>query len=195
MTFTDRISLLELCEQRFRFGTAVEIGVASGCFTKQILASWPSLAKLYAVDAWKHFEDGYSDSCNLDQSTQDQRFEQFKKDMEGNEVVEIIRGLSLEVSTLFLNNSVDFIYLDANHSTPAVTKDLEHWWPKLKPGGIMAGHDYLEGNGAGYGVKAAVDRFAGEWNLQVHQTTEQYTRKSGVYGANWEGRSFILFKD
>lgn len=194
MNLTDRISVLEICDREFPLGTAVEIGVAGGHFTKQILATWKTLGKLYAVDSWKHFPEGYDDSCNLDQATQDGRYEQIKKDFLDNPRVQIIRQLSLVAAKSFVPASVSFIYLDANHSTKAVTTDLEAWWEKLKPGGIFAGHDYAPGNGVGYGVKKAVDRFAQEWNLPVHQTTQEYCRPEGVYGKGWEGFSFALRK-
>ena len=56
--------------------------------------------------------------------------------------------------TVFLKNSTreavslvtqlaDFIYVDARHDYCGVAEDLADWWPKLRPGGILAGHDYL----------------------------------------------------
>jgi len=194
MTLTDRISLLEICDREFPLGIAVEIGVAGGHFTKQILATWKSLGKLHAIDAWQHFPAGYDDSCNLSQDTQDERYDRVVLDFGTNPKVNIVRKLSLEAAKDFKRESIDFIYLDANHSTKAVLQDLDAWWPKLKPGGIFAGHDYLKGNGKGYGVKNAVDRFAQEWNLTVYQTTQEFCRKSGVYGEGWEGVSFALNK-
>ena len=38
----------------------------------------------------------------------------------------------------------DFVYIDADHSEPQVKKDCQNWWPKVKPGGIICGHDYNE---------------------------------------------------
>jgi hypothetical protein len=43
---------------------------------------------------------------------------------------------------LFPDNSVDFVYIDAEHSREALLRDLRLWWPKVKPGGIIGGHDY-----------------------------------------------------
>ena len=88
----------------------------------------------------------------------------------------------------------DFIYLDANHSFKSVTQDLNDWWPILKSGGIFAGHDYNDGNDKGHGVKLAVNMFAEDRGLTVHATTQEYCRASGVYGAGWEGISFVLEK-
>ncbi len=195
MNLTDRISLLELCDREFPGGVAVEVGVAGGHFSKQILATWKTIGRLHLVDAWRHFTDGsYADACNLDQATQDLRYAQVVKDFEGNSKVQIWRELSLEAATTTPEQWCQFIYLDANHSTAAVRQDLDHWWIRLAPGGIIAGHDYEVGNGKGYGVKAAVDHFASEWDLKVHTTTQEYCRPEGIYGAGWEGCSFVIRK-
>jgi hypothetical protein len=194
MNLTDRISLLELCDREFPGGFAAEIGVAGGHFSKQVLATWKSLSKMYLIDAWKHFPDGYSDSCNLSAEVQEDRFQRVVLDLASNPKVEIIRAESPGIADKFANGTLDFIYLDANHSTKAVRADLDAWWSKLKPSGILAGHDYCDGNGEGYGVKPAVNAFASEWDLRVFQTTEEYCRPSGIYGPGWEGCSFALRK-
>ena len=43
------------------------------------------------------------------------------------------------------DDSLDFVYLDARHDFNGVFEDLSVWWPKLKMGGILAGHDYCDG--------------------------------------------------
>jgi len=192
---TDRISLLELVDERFPFPlTAVEIGVAGGHFTKQLVVSLKSLGTLHCIDPWKHFVEGFDDACNLDDATQEGRYQQFKKDFTLNERIVAVRKMSHEASKDFAPNSVDFIYLDANHSFASVMQDLTCWWPILKPGGIFAGHDYYEGNLKGHGVKLAVDAFAKERGIEVHKTTHEFCRKEGVYGAGWEGCSFCMEK-
>lgn len=194
MHLTDRISLLEICNREFPDGEAVEVGVAGGHFSRQILETWTSIDKLHLVDAWKHFDEGYEDECNLPQHVQDERYERILIDFGRNPKVNVVRALSTEIARLVLPESLHFVYLDANHSTKATTEDLQAWWPNIISGGILAGHDYLTGNGAGYGVKKAVDNFAAEWGLEVFKTTHEFCRKSGCYGEGWEGCSFALRK-
>jgi predicted O-methyltransferase YrrM len=57
-------------------------------------------------------------------------------------MVRDIKGCTWDSARLFEDESVDFIYVDADHSEASVLRDIELWWPKLKPTGIMAGHDY-----------------------------------------------------
>ena len=64
-----------------------------------------------------------------------------------------IKCLSHEGAGIFKDNSVDVIFIDAGHSYEAVKKDIEAWLPKMKPNGIIAGHDY----NSWAGVKKAVN--------------------------------------
>jgi len=58
---------------------------------------------------------------------------------------------------LFNDQSVDFCFLDGDHTYEAVSEDVRNWFPKIRPGGILAGHDYVSDEHAG--VKRAVDEF------------------------------------
>lgn len=192
--FTDRISLLEYVNQSFPNGIGVEVGSASGCFTKQILATWKSCEMLHCIDLWAHQESGYPDDCNLSDDVQKERYKRFLLDFKGVPNINVIKQWSHIASALFDDESVDFIYLDANHSTAGCMSDLVAWYPKLKNGGIISGHDYCPGNGEGYGVKDAVDGFAKENGLVVASTKNEFCRDSGVYGPCWEGFSFVIEK-
>ena len=79
-----------------------------------------------------------------------------------------------EASTDFEDESLDFLYLDAGHMYADVKMDLEHWWGKVKNGGIFAGDDYFNGfvkqAGYSFGVRDAVDAFFGERNCPVQAT-------------------------
>jgi predicted O-methyltransferase YrrM len=66
--------------------------------------------------------------------------------------------LSHEAANQFSDNLVDAIFIDAGHSFEAVKKDIEAWLPKMKPNGIIAGHDYW----AWEGVNKAVNEKFGK---------------------------------
>lgn len=57
-------------------------------------------------------------------------------------VINPIRKLSVEASKLYEDNSLDFVFLDASHEYEDVLDDISAWLPKIKNGGILAGHDY-----------------------------------------------------
>jgi predicted O-methyltransferase YrrM len=80
--------------------------------------------------------------------------EEFKQNTKHlNKYFDSVKCLSHEGADFFNDNSVDVIFIDAGHSYEAVKKDIEAWLPKMKKGGIMAGHDYW----AWEGVRKAVN--------------------------------------
>jgi predicted O-methyltransferase YrrM len=121
--------------------TGVEIGVFKGEFSRNILERWNGT--LYLVDPWREL----SDEEYLDSSNHKNHRDAFAQTMEAIKGFEnrafMLRGLGEEMVHLFKDNSLDYIYIDGNHDYDHVKQDLELWWPKLKAGGLLAGHDYL----------------------------------------------------
>ena len=75
------------------------------------------------------------------------------KNKELSDSLNIYACLSHEGAYFFKDASVDVLFIDAGHSYEAVKKDIEAWLPKMKPNGIIAGHDY----NSWVGVKNAVN--------------------------------------
>ena len=129
-----------------------EIGVGGGIFSEMICQEIPSV-KLYAVDAWMIY-DSYDDFRNQDYLEDDyartlQKLESFD--------VTIIRKFSMDAVKQFENGSLDFVYIDANHEAPYVEDDIREWSKKVRPGGMVSGHDYANMHQA---VIEAVDKYA-----------------------------------
>jgi len=77
------------------------------------------------------------------------------------EFVNVIKGRSDDVYSQFENESVDFLFIDGSHAYEAIKKDIELWYPKIKIGGVIGGHDYDQPT---CGVKQAVDEYFGTNN-------------------------------
>ena len=89
-------------------------------------------------------------------------------------------------SELIPDNSLDYIYIDARHDYCGVMDDLEMFWPKLKSGAIVAGHDYLtaaevpgqdwsicsDGSKNEGAVKGAVNDFFSRHHLKIERVTK-----------------------
>jgi cephalosporin hydroxylase len=75
-----------------------------------------------------------------------------------SDYVNAIKADSQKASSLFKNNSLDFVFIDANHIYDFVKNDILSWLPKVKKGGYIGGHDYTTYDG----VKKAVDEIFGE---------------------------------
>ena len=150
-------------------GIGVEVGVETGMFS-DILLKNSKLKTLISVDKWR--------------SSKKDKIEEMYKSLRllekyGNRSV-CIRGTSVEVAKFFRDEFLDFAYIDANHAEKFIRNDLRCWWPKLKPGGLFAGHDYFDfvWNGTPQGVIQAVDDFVKEHNVKLHLTDEEPTHNS-----------------
>lgn len=115
------------------------------------------------VDFWGEIP-GYEDIANVGQLEHQRLLEQARKvEKQFHPRAKIIQGLSVEVAQQIPPHSLDFVYLDADHSYKGVIEDLKAWIDKVRPGGAIGGHDYIDGHiPAGlFGVKSAVKDFLG----------------------------------
>ncbi len=133
---------LVLQEEDMRVG--VEIGVFRGGFSNWVLSNWPACTKYYMVDLWSA-QDNYRQMDNATTSKNLERMEEARRNVArfGTKAV-LVRKSSVEAAAQFEDASIDFVYLDARHTYDAVMEDLEAWWPKVRPGGIVAGEDYMD---------------------------------------------------
>jgi len=140
-----------------------EIGVAFGDFSEMILATCkPKL--LYLVDAWS--SERYRDGLRQIQ-------ENFA-DLIEDETVIVMQGLSTEVLGDLAPSSLDWVYIDTNHSYQTTLSELELCDELVAPGGRIAGHDFCTGNvidAVPYGVVEAVTKFCKESNWQFEFLT------------------------
>jgi len=89
-------------------------------------------------------------------------------------VVNLIKGYSLDVVNNYDDGSIDFCFIDASHEYEDVKADLLAWLPKVKSGGILAGHDY---DVAWQGVIKAVDEVIGKENIKTMGSSFIYYKK------------------
>jgi hypothetical protein len=68
---------------------------------------------------------------------------------------------SVAAAHTFLNQSLDFVFINADHSYEGCAADIHAWLPKVKAGGWIGGHDYDNTDYPGFGVKRAVDQAFG----------------------------------
>ena len=74
-----------------------------------------------------------------------------------------IKGQSVDVAKMFADGYFDLIFIDADHSYKSCYDDIKAWLPKVRKGGILAGHDYMHPlEGTKVGVKKAVDELFGD---------------------------------
>ena len=136
-----------------------EVGVREGYFSKFILDN-TSVKKLYAIDPWEN---------NAELSDCETVFRTCKSLLDPfGDRAEMVKGYSPSASEMFENNSLDFVYIDGLHDYESVKADIAGFYPKLKTGGIIAGHDYHLGDWPG--VYNAVNEFITNNNLEINVT-------------------------
>ena len=148
---TDRRHLVKLYHD-LGYRVGAEIGVGGGVFSEMICREIPGV-KLYAIDAWKPY-DKYTDFTSADYLERD-----YHKALAALSPfdVTIIRKFSMDAVKQFEDRSLDFVYIDGNHEAPYVDDDIREWSRKVRPGGMVSGHDYAAMHDA---VREAVNRYA-----------------------------------
>lgn len=104
----------------------VEVGVQKGNHA-EVMKYYLNPLKLFLVDSW----------VNRDQMCKDV-YSRFSE----NDNIIIMHISSYEASLTFPNEFFDIVYIDADHSYEAVSQDLHCWFPKVKHGGMLSGHDW-----------------------------------------------------
>lgn len=141
------------------YTTGAEIGVWQGRFSEQMCRAVPNLT-LLCVDPWRQY-DGYRDNKNH-QERLDAAYAEAERRLQPFRCI-LFRMLSVVAAHDVADGSLDFVYLDGNHARSFVLDDLVAWTPKVRRGGIVAGHDYAESlRKPQIQVKAAVDAFTAE---------------------------------
>lgn len=104
-------------------------------------------------------------------------FERSLKRFEIDNRTKVIKGDSTESASLFPDNYFSCVFIDADHSYESAKKDMDAWWPKVKPGGILCGHDYLWYWSVG---KALKEKF-GEESIHTDLCNMWYVDKPMIY--------------
>lgn len=144
------------------FKVGAEVGVAQGYFSVVLCKNNPDL-KLYCIDSWQYYPE-YIDYRK--KSTFDGLYESAKNLLEPLGCT-LIKKFSMEAVKDFKDETLDFVYIDAHHGYKYVKEDIEGWTPKVKKGGIVAGHDYYVGKSGNVGVIKAVDEYTSNNNYKL----------------------------
>jgi SAM-dependent methyltransferase len=95
--------------------------------------------KFDCVDTWK----GSIEHTTYDVITEEKLYDVFLSNIEPvKHTINPIRMTSIDASKLYEDDSLDFVFIDASHEYEDVKADILAWLPKVKIGGILAGHDY-----------------------------------------------------
>lgn len=145
-------------------GVVAEVGVLQGAYSRH-LRSLLEPSRLFLIDAWLPVGKWYGNK--YDQAA---RFRAVVRHFLSDPSVYVLRADSTTAALCFPNDFFDVVYVDADHYRPKVDCDLEAYWPRIKPGGWLMGHDYHPRR---FGVKAAVHAFIRKHDVALDLLTTQ----------------------
>jgi hypothetical protein len=174
-----RDSLIELIKQ-FNCTRCAEIGVFESLTAARVLSGCEQLEYYLMVDQWKEFssadipQGSLEDGGYLGGVNWNSLYENAQLIAKRHKCSKVLRGDSSEIAKTVDNEFLDLVFIDASHAYSDVRKDLESWYPKVRTGGIIAGHDYYS---RWPGVVKAVDEFFKDQELFFLPDTVWYTKK------------------
>lgn len=141
----------------------VEIGTWKGKSTScmgQLIKSSGKNIKFYAIDTFEGSDEvWHQEWIKYLKDNNTSLFQEYENNLKScgvYDVVNTIKSTSVEASSMFDDESIDFIFIDAAHDYESVLSDIRAWYPKIKPGGLICGDDYVP---CWDGVVKAVDEY------------------------------------
>lgn len=146
-------------------GEFAEIGCAHGGFARTVLSQWKG-KKYHMIDPWKTQDADVYRERQPSPEDYETQYQECAALAEEDKRVAVIREFSIPAAATFKKNQLDVAYIDGNHAYGQVMADMDAWWPKVKIGGIMGGHDFRTKTDEGWfcEVDSAVKRWAPEHN-------------------------------
>lgn len=165
MEITSRYEFGKLCELHKKTGLVAEIGVQYGVFSAKIAENYTG--KVLCIDLWGD-ESIYAEA---------------KKLLADKEKFKLYRGDSLTIAEFIPDGALDAAYIDGNHHYKEVLADIEAWYPKVRSGGIVSGHDYV--NYQDIEVIRAVNDWCKETGYKINLTSAAEDYFEGTLFASW----------
>jgi len=137
-----RIDLWTAFVNSCRATHVAEVGVWKGEFAAAVLSACTSVTTYYMLDPWRHLHD-WNKPANVSSAA----FEEiYAEAMSRTEFAgprrRVLRGTTLEIVDEIRDRTLDFVYIDGDHTLKGIATDLIAIRPKLRPGGFVAGDDF-----------------------------------------------------
>lgn len=159
-----RIQLADLFRE-LEFKVGAEIGVEKGYYSATLCKANPDL-HLFSIDPWRVTAYGLSATEYKDTQATFERYYQAAKKRLAPYQCEVLRWTSMYAVDEFDADSLDFVYIDGNHDFQNTVNDIVEWSKKVRPGGIISGHDYCY--------------YRKEANIHVKYVVNAYTQAYGI---------------
>ena len=142
-----------------------EIGVYKGRMTKRFLRIYPDV-QYHMIDTWRWMDNGTKIAQRTNPEHWERIYSRILDQFGPRENCHIYKGFSVDVARRFADGSLDACFIDAGHNYDSVVTDIHAWMPKVRKGGLLAGHDYRQ-RGPHRDVGRAVNDVLGKDNLHI----------------------------
>ena len=140
-------------------------------FSEHVLQQWKGRV-LHLVDPWEHQDavdakttgGKYQDVSNAPNAEHAENLEHVKRTLSrfGSRFA-IHRKYSVSAAREFADNTLDFVYVDARHEYEGCLEDLKAWYPKLRKGGLVSGHDFVPDCAE---IKSELEKATEAWTIE-----------------------------
>lgn len=159
----------------------VEIGVYDGVNAKNILENLP-IKTLYLIDPYKEYRDAAKHyggkTLHIISKIMETRLEKYDNFI-------FLKNTSKKAVD-DVPNDLDFVYIDGCHKYNYVMRDIELYYPKVKNGGILGGHDYIDRHpGVIKAVNEFIENTGYELNLKKHKVPTDKLPEGFMYNYDW----------
>ena len=122
------------------FKVGAEIGVSKGRYSKFLLVKIPKL-KLFCIDPYMAYNEYVEANREGGQETLNEHYEKAKGRLSKYDAI-FVKKTSMEAVKDFEDESLDFVFIDGNHTFEYAVNDIAEWYKKVRKGGIVSGHDF-----------------------------------------------------
>ncbi len=124
-----------------QISSIAELGVWKGAFARHLLKNCDKISEYYLIDPWKKLDD-WNKPFNVQEDFNDV-YEIAIKNLDAfKNKYKLLRGKTLDVIDKIPNNSLDFAYIDGDHTLKGITIDLISILPKMKDGSFIGVDDF-----------------------------------------------------
>jgi hypothetical protein len=182
--------LTAICE-REPLRSAAEIGVQRAFFAFELLTRCPGITSYLGVDLWAT-QASYDDGANVNNLTQGRIYDEARERLKPfGDRWRLWRQDSVSAAAQVPDGSLDFVYLDARHDYRSVQDDIRAWAPKVRAGGIFAGHDYIDASEIGGSWTQYKDGSTSHPTKAVRSAVSEFADLTGrqhlvTYGDLWQ---------
>lgn len=130
--------ILELANVR----AMAEVGVWKGDFAEHILKQCAFITHYYMIDPWARLPD-WDKPLNVETEVFNEVYAEAmrKTEFAAGRIV-VLRGRTKDVIDNIPDDSLDFVYIDGDHTLRGITLDLIKLFPKIREGGLIGGDDF-----------------------------------------------------